>query len=160
MICVPNFSSLGWFSFSSAVNSCYQMLTFFWELDSHIGPKVGLSAKFQLGWLIWGPATKCDVQTTRRTTRCTTRHTTGLQVKIELNPALLGWCQGLSWAIKLHNWDVVRFWEWIYMTQGCRCRQMAMLPTCFMRRKLRLSTRWRLNLPFLPICRKVHCQWR
>ena len=27
LILVPNFSSLGWFSFSSAVKSCYQLLT-------------------------------------------------------------------------------------------------------------------------------------
>ena len=27
MICLPNFSSIGQLSFSSAVNSCYQLLT-------------------------------------------------------------------------------------------------------------------------------------
>ena len=40
VIGVPNFSSLGWISFWSSVKSCYQLLNFVWELDSHFCPKV------------------------------------------------------------------------------------------------------------------------
>ena len=59
MTCVPNFRSLGWFSFSSAVNSFWQLLTaddschnFFWW-DLHLPPKADTCAKFQLSRLIF-----------------------------------------------------------------------------------------------------------
>ena len=63
LILVPNFSSLGWFSFSSAVNSCYQLLTAddsWWKLKwqkfdwiIYIHTKVHTCAKFQLSRLIF-----------------------------------------------------------------------------------------------------------
>ena len=117
---MPNSSSLEWVSLSSAANSsksdmcakfqlsrlififisCQQLLSavdswsavenYFWLLDSHIGPKVGLCAKFQFDWLIGGLARECDARRQTPDRR---------QVKIMLTPALLGWCQGLSWAI-------------------------------------------------------------
>ena len=58
LIPVPNFSSLGWFSFSSVVNSFWQLLTaddschiFLWDL--HLPPKTDTCAKFQLSMLIF-----------------------------------------------------------------------------------------------------------
>ena len=60
--CVPNFISLGWFSFSSTVISCYQLLTTvdsWWQLirkkivwNFYVYTKVDTSAKFQLSRLI------------------------------------------------------------------------------------------------------------
>ena len=63
LICVPNFSSLGWFLFSSAVNTCNQLLTavdswwqligkkFYWNFYVHT--KVDTCAKFELSRMIF-----------------------------------------------------------------------------------------------------------
>ena len=63
LILVPNFSSLSWFSFSSTVISCHQLLTavdswwqliwkkFYWNFYVHT--KVDTCAKFQLSSLIF-----------------------------------------------------------------------------------------------------------
>ena len=60
LVPVPNLSSLGWFSFLSAVNSCWQLLTaddschkknFVW--DFHLPPKADTCAEFQLSRLIF-----------------------------------------------------------------------------------------------------------
>ena len=60
MICVPNFSSLNWFSFSSTVFRCWQLLTaddscyekkFNWNF--HVHTKVYTNTKFQLSRLIF-----------------------------------------------------------------------------------------------------------
>ena len=61
-ICVPNFSSLGWFSFSSTVISCHQLLTAvesWWQLiwkqnywNFHVLSIGDIFAKFQLSRLI------------------------------------------------------------------------------------------------------------
>ena len=62
VILVPNFRSLGLFLFSSAVNSCYQLLTAvdsWWHLiwkkfdwNFYVNTKVGTWAEFQLSSLI------------------------------------------------------------------------------------------------------------
>ena len=62
LILVLNFSSLAWFSFSSVVNSCHQLLTAidnWWQLiwkkiywNFHVHTKVDTCAKFQLSSLI------------------------------------------------------------------------------------------------------------
>ena len=56
---VPNFRSLGWFSFSSAVNSFWQLMKaddsckiFFWW-DLHLPRKADACAKFQLSRMIF-----------------------------------------------------------------------------------------------------------
>ena len=52
IMCMPNISSLGWFSFSSAVNSWWKLSKFFlWDL--HLPPKPDTCAKFQLFRLIF-----------------------------------------------------------------------------------------------------------
>ena len=63
LILLPNFSSLGWFSFSSTVSSCYQLLTAvdsWWQpiwkkidWNFYIHTKVNTCAKFQLSSLIF-----------------------------------------------------------------------------------------------------------
>ena len=53
MICVPNFRSLGWFSFSSAVNSFWQLSQIFFWWDLHLHPEADTCAKFQLSRLIF-----------------------------------------------------------------------------------------------------------
>ena len=52
----------------SAVDSCSAVENYFWHLDSHIGPKVGFFAKFQLDWLTGSRATECDGQLGGQTT--------------------------------------------------------------------------------------------
>ena len=92
LILVPNFSSLGWFSYSSVVNSCWQLLQknlnglFIYSLN--VMPVPNLSSAGGLGAQL---ESVTDVQTDA----CTDAR----QVKIELTPTLLGWCQGLSWEI-------------------------------------------------------------
>ena len=78
LILVQNISSIGWFSFLSAVNSCWQLFT----ADDSCHKKIKRIFIYPL-------KLKPDAQTDRR------------QVNIVLTPALLGWCQGLSWAIEL-----------------------------------------------------------
>ena len=63
VICMPNFSSLGWFSFSTTVISCHQLLTAvdsWWQLifkkidwNFYIHTKADTCAKFQLSTLIF-----------------------------------------------------------------------------------------------------------
>ena len=44
----------------SAVVDCSAVEIFWGELDSHIGPKVGLWSESQLDWLIGGSAGECN----------------------------------------------------------------------------------------------------
>ena len=99
LIPVPNFSSLGWFSFSSVVNSFWQLLTaddschkfFLWDL--HLPPKADTCAKFQLSRLLGGSARECDAQTHRRTDRRTDIQTDAQTPgEDSANSALLRWC--------------------------------------------------------------------
>ena len=63
IICVPNFSSVGWFLFSSAVISCHQLswaVNSCWQLSPkkikwnfHPYPKSYMCAKFQLSRMIF-----------------------------------------------------------------------------------------------------------
>ena len=63
VIFVPNFSSLGWFSLSSAVISCHQLssaVNSCWQLSRkklklnfHLQPKGDICAKFQISRLIF-----------------------------------------------------------------------------------------------------------
>ena len=46
----------------SAVDSFSAVENYFSVLDSHIGPKVGSCAKFQLDWVIGSRARECDGQ--------------------------------------------------------------------------------------------------
>ena len=71
----------------SAVDSCSAVKIVLWYFDSHIGPKVFFPNFCLIGWLESVTATG---HTTNQTDRC--------QVKIDLTPALLSWCQDLSWA--------------------------------------------------------------
>ena len=62
VIFVPNFIFLGWFSFSSAVNSFWQPMTTVMkkiEWNLHIHPSTDLCAKFELPRLIWSSARVC-----------------------------------------------------------------------------------------------------
>ena len=75
----------------SAVDSWWQLLRkkIKWNFDILLNCDVG--AKFELCRLLEGPARECDAQADRQRHAC--------QVIIMLTPALLGWWQGLSWAI-------------------------------------------------------------
>ena len=114
LIPVPNFSSLGWFSFLSAVNSCWQLMTAVTKKtkwDFHLPPKANTCAKFQPSRLLGGPARECDTRQTHRR-----------QVNIELTPALLGWCQGLSWAISgvKNSYNGTYQYKWCYSRNTMR----------------------------------------
>ena len=120
LIPVPNFSSLGWFSFLSAVNSCWQLLTaddschkkslngiFIYPLK--LIPVPNFNSPGCLGARL---ESVTYVQTQARTDARTHRQTPGeysansgpaWQVpgpEFSKTPALLGWCQVMSWAMK------------------------------------------------------------
>ena len=97
VISLPNFSSLGWFLFSSSFNSCNQLLTADdschekkIRLKFSSLPKCDIHATFELCRLLGSRARDCDAAA-------------GRQVKLGLTQALLGLCQGLSWAIHQIN---------------------------------------------------------
>ena len=86
---VPNFNSLGLFSFSSAGSSCYQLLiavTKKIKWDFQIPPKADTCAKLQLCRLSQGLARACD-----------TVHAPGpTPGKTNATQTQLSWCLGLS----------------------------------------------------------------
>ena len=97
-ILVRNFSSLGWFSFSSAVNSCYLLLTA--DDSCHLKKLNGIYI-YSLN-VMSVPTLSCAGCLWARLESVTpNRRLTDdqLLVNIVLTPALLGCCQGLSWAI-------------------------------------------------------------
>ena len=110
LILLQNFSSLGWFLFSSTIISSYQLLTaddswhekksnviFIYSLNVIIVPN--LSSVGCLGfWL------ESVTPTTRQTPDA--GQTDRPQVKIVLTQTLLRWCQGLSWAIHFLMWSM------------------------------------------------------
>ena len=72
----------------SAVDRWLAVENYFWELDSHIGPKTGFCAKFRIDWLIGSRARECD---TNRQTPSEDR----------ANAALLSWAR--VW-VGQYNW--------------------------------------------------------
>ena len=99
---VPNFSSLGWFSFSPAVDNWPAVQNYFWELDSHIGPKTRFYAEFHIDWLIGSRARECDARQTD--TNCQTPS------EDRSNLAMLSWAR--AWVRQLQTTFKIFWFEY------------------------------------------------